>query len=70
MPQYAFLFAFFAKSKLPQDFAIKKFNENPDVRFTPRMAQEIDCLCKDSIRSLESGRDASSRAFLAYLKKI
>ena len=43
-PEFAFLFAYFAKSEHSLNFQQHKFLENTDERFTPRMEKEIQYL--------------------------
>ena len=71
VPQFSFLFAFFARNKKAKEFALQKFNENKDKSFTPRMLLEMNCLLQEAQQVLQKNKHSAIGCSMhEYLQKL
>lgn len=71
VPQFSFLFAFFARNEKAKEFALQKFNENKDKAFTPRMLLEMNCLMQEAQQVLQRNKNSAvGRTMHEYLQKL
>ena len=71
VPQFSFLFAYFAKSVKAREFALQKYKENKDKAFTPRMLLEMNCLLREAQTVLEKQKgSAIGRTMHEYLQTL
>ena len=70
IPQFAFLFIFFAKSAKAQQFAVAKFRENRDKDFPGRMQAEIESLCGEAYLTLGKSQQSVNKPLREYLQRM